>query len=68
MTAASYGRYLAFPFRIGDDGRTAGVRDIDLHVKEELMQLILTAIGERAFQGEIGTNVRRLVFRIESCP
>lgn len=62
MRTASYGRYLAFPFRIGDDGRTARVSDLDQHVKEELTQLILTGIGERLFQPEIGTNVRRLVF------
>ena len=62
MRIASYGRYLAFPFRIGDDGRTVGVTDLDQHVKEELTQLILTGIGERLFQTEIGTNVRRLVF------
>jgi phage baseplate assembly protein W len=57
-----YGRYLAFPFRIGDDGRTALVRGLEQHVKEEVTQLILTGLGERLFQPELGTNVRRLVF------
>jgi phage baseplate assembly protein W len=57
-----YGSYLAFPFRIGDDGRTAGVANLEQHVKEELTQLILTGMGERLFQVDIGTNVRRLVF------
>lgn len=58
----SYGRYPAFPFRIGEDGRTACVTEIEQHVKEEVTQLILTSIGERLFQPDIGTNVRRLVF------
>ncbi len=57
-----YGRYLAFPFRIDEDGRTAAVSGLDQHVKEEVFQLILTGLGERLFQPELGTNVRRLVF------
>ena len=61
MTAA-YGRYPAFPFRMGEDGRTACVADPVQHVTEEVVQLILTAVGERLFQPDIGTNVRRLVF------
>jgi uncharacterized protein len=58
----SYGRYPAFPFQIGEDGRTACVADREQHVAEEVVQLILTAVGERSFQPAIGTNVRRLVF------
>lgn len=58
----SYGRYPAFPFRVGEDGRTVCVADPEQHVAEEVVQLILTAVGERPFQPAIGTNVRRLVF------
>jgi phage baseplate assembly protein W len=58
----SYGRYPAFPFRVGEDGRTACVASREQHVAEEVLQLILTAVGERLFQPAIGTNVRRLVF------
>jgi phage baseplate assembly protein W len=58
----SYGRYPAFPFHVGEDGRTACVVDGEEHVRQEVVQLILTAVGERAFQPAIGTNVRRLVF------
>ena len=58
----TYGRYPAFPFRVGEDGRTACVGDPVQHVTEEVVQLILTAVGERLFQPDIGTNVRRLVF------
>lgn len=58
----SYGRYPAFPFRVGEDGRTKCVAGREQHVAEEVLQLILTAVGERLFQPPIGTNVRRLVF------
>jgi phage baseplate assembly protein W len=57
-----YPRYLAFPFRIGSDGRTVAVNGIDDHVRDEIVQLILTAHGERLFLPQLGTNVRRLVF------
>lgn len=60
--SGSYGRYPAFPFRVGEDGRTECVADREQHVTEEVVQLILTAVGERPFQPGIGTNVRRLVF------
>lgn len=59
---ATYPRYLAFPFRIGSDGRTATVADLDEHVHDEIIQLILTGLGERLFLPDFGTNVRRLVF------
>jgi phage baseplate assembly protein W len=56
------GRHLSFPFRIGSDGRTAQVATLEEHVRDELMQLILTNPGERAFLPEFGGGVRRLVF------
>jgi phage baseplate assembly protein W len=59
---SAYGRYLAFPFRIGSDGRAAVVAGIDDHTRDQIVQLILTAIGERLFLPELGTNVRKLVF------
>ena len=57
-----YGAFPAFPFRIGEDGRTVCVADAEEHVAQEVLQLILTALGERLFQPALGTNVRRLVF------
>ncbi len=57
-----YPSYLAFPFRIGPDGRTAAPADLDAHVRDELLQLLLTNLGERLFLPELGTNLRRLVF------
>lgn len=56
------GRHLSFPFRIGNDGRTAEVSSLEEHVRDELIQLILTNLGERAFLPEFGGGVRRLVF------
>lgn len=62
MSPAGRGTHPAFPFAIGEDGRTACVAGSEQHVKEEVTQLILTGIGERLLQPDIGTNVRRLVF------
>jgi phage baseplate assembly protein W len=56
------GRHLSFPFRIGKDGRTAEVATLEEHVRDELMQLLLTNMGERPFLAEFGGGLRRLVF------
>ncbi len=56
------GRHLSFPFRIGKDGRAAQVQSLEDHIRDELIQLILTNQGERAFLPEFGGGVRRLVF------
>ncbi len=57
------GRHLAFPFRIAADGRTATPASVDEHVKGEIIQLLLTAPGERAFLPTFGGGLRRLVFQ-----
>jgi len=56
------GRHLSFPFRVGTDGRTVAVSTLEEHVRDELIQLLLTALGERLFLPELGAGVRRLVF------
>ncbi len=56
------GRHLAFPFRIETTGRAAQVTTLEDHVRDELMQLILTNPAERLFVPEFGAGVRRLVF------
>lgn len=61
MTAPN-GPHLSFPFRIAADGRTAQVQTLEEHVRDELIQLILTNLGERADLPELGGGVRRLVF------
>jgi uncharacterized protein len=58
----SNGRHLAFPFRIGSDGRSAAPQSDSDHIRDELLQLLLTNPGERLFLPEFGGGVRRLVF------
>jgi hypothetical protein len=60
--ALSSGRHLAFPFRIGGDGRTVAPANDGAHVRDELLQLLLTAPAERLFLPEFGGGARRLVF------
>jgi phage baseplate assembly protein W len=60
--ALSSGRHLAFPFRIGGDGRTVAPASDAEHVRDELLQLLLTSPGERLFLPEFGGGVHRLVF------
>lgn len=57
------GRHLAFPFRIGTDGRTVPPVDLNEHVRGEILQLLLTNNGERPFLPNFGGNLRRLVFQ-----
>lgn len=56
------GRHLAFPFRIGVDGRTATPASVAEHVRDEVIQLLLTNPGERPFQPPFGGGVRKLIF------
>lgn len=56
------GRHLAFPFRIGADGRSAAPLSLDDHIKGEIIQLLLTAPGERHFLPAFGGGLKRLVF------
>lgn len=60
------GRHLAYPFRIGSDGRTATPPDVPAHVKGEVIQLLLTNPGERPFLPALGGGLRRLVFEANS--
>lgn len=57
-----YGKHLAYPFQISPNGRAAQVSSLEEHVKDELLQLLLTDSGERAFLPEFGGGVRQLVF------
>ena len=56
------GRHLAFPFRIGADGRSAAPDSLEAHIRGEIMQLLLTNSGERPMLPNFGGNLRRLVF------
>jgi Bacteriophage baseplate protein W len=57
-----HGRHLAFPFRIEQDGRTATPRSVEDHIRDEIVQLLLTNPGERPFLPEFGGGVRKLIF------
>ena len=59
---SSTGRHLAFPFHVGPDGRTATPENESDHVRDELLQLILTAPGERPFLPDFGAGARKLIF------
>lgn len=60
--SGTYPRHLSFPFRIGTDGRTVNPSSLADHVKEEVIQLLLTNQGERRFVPEFGAGVRGLLF------
>lgn len=60
---APNGRHLAFPFHIGSDGRTATPAGLSEHIRGEIVQLLLTAQGERPFVPSFGAGLRRLVFQ-----
>lgn len=57
-----HGRHLAFPFRIGPDGRTVAPASVADHVRDEVIQLLLTNPGERPFLPPFGGGVRKLIF------
>lgn len=56
------GRHLSFPFRVGNDGRAVQISTLEEHVRDEIVQLLLTNPAERLFLPEFGGGVRRLVF------
>jgi len=60
--SAPNGPHLAFPFHIAADGRPARVTSLEQHVRDEVIQLLLTNLGERVFLPEFGGGLRRLVF------
>lgn len=60
--STTYGKHLSFPFHINADGRTATVDSLEEHVREEVIQLILTNPGERADLTEFGGGIRMLLF------
>ncbi len=56
------GRHLSFPFRVNNDGGATTVSTLEEHVRDELVQLLLTNPAERLFVPELGGGVRRMVF------
>ena len=56
------GKHLSFPFHVGSDGLTATIASLESHIRDEVIQLILTNPGERVNLPEFGSAVRLLVF------
>lgn len=55
-------RHLSFPFRIGSEGRAQCIQTMDEHVREEIIQLLLTNPEERLFLPEFGAGIKLYVF------
>jgi uncharacterized protein len=51
---------IAFPFHVGDRGRTAHATEPD-HVRQLVEQLVFTAPGERVMRPTLGSGLMRLV-------
>ncbi len=50
-----------FPYRIGEDGRTAGATD-PAHVRELIELVLFTEPGERVNRPDFGAGVKQLLF------
>lgn len=53
-------RYMSYAFRMADDG--AKTSDRTAHIREQVMQVLMTSAGERVFRPEFGFGARRHVF------
>lgn len=54
---------IAYPFAINEGaGEVARERDYDEHVRQLIMQVLMTSPGERINRPDFGCGVRRLVF------
>ena len=54
---------ISYPFAINQgQGQLAQERDYDEHVKQLIIQVLMTAPGERINRPEFGCGVKRLVF------
>ncbi len=59
---AIYGRGIAFPVRVGSDGRVAWSVGAD-NVRESIQVILLTEPGERLQLPEFGGGLRRFLFQ-----
>jgi len=57
------GSHIAFPFRVSQKGSIEQISSVEEHIKQELIQLVLTDIGERLFLPEFGGGARGFVFK-----
>ena len=61
MRPALAQRYLSFPFRLTPEGRAANSK-IDRHIKELIIQVLLTNPAERVNLSEFGCGLMNTVF------
>jgi len=54
-------RYLSIPFRLTTEG-TVATEDVDVHVSQQIEQILFTAPGERVMLPTFGSGARDLVF------
>lgn len=59
-------RYMAFPFRLDDNGPATSTR-MD-HIREQVEQVLFTSAGERVFRPEFGFGARQHVFEPNAAP
>jgi|WetSurMetagenome_2_1015567.scaffolds.fasta_scaffold06352_8 uncharacterized protein len=52
---------IMFPFQKGVSSFPAGVTDDEL-IKDSVVQLLMTAVGERIMRPDLGSNVHSLIF------
>jgi Bacteriophage baseplate protein W len=57
------GSHLAFPFRVSQKGSMEQISSVEEHIKQELIQLVLTDLGERLFLPEFGGRARGFIFK-----
>ena len=53
--------YVSIPFRLTSEGSIA-TEDVDVHVQQQIEQILFTSPGERVMLPEFGSGVRDLVF------
>jgi phage baseplate assembly protein W len=56
---------LAFPYRIGSNGRTAET-DLDAHIRDIIEQILFTSPGERVNRPGFGSGLQQMVFEPNS--
>jgi len=56
--------YMSYPFRMGDDGAETSTRED--HIRQQVMQVLMTSPGERVFRPEFGFGARQHVFEPNS--
>ena len=56
--------YLSFPFRVGDEGVVTSRRE--LHIKEQIEQVLFTNPRERIFRPYFGAGVQHQIFEPNS--